>query len=103
MWKLASLLVPASLPLLLPTPVMLLVPVLLPSLDAWPLAAVALLLAPASLVLLAVAPIVLLVPASLPLPVPTAVTRTPVGAVWLHDRSCRRLDLPSVQTVGWLR
>lgn len=70
MWKLvpvllsflfALILVPASLPLLLPTPVMLLVPVLLPSLDAWPLvsaslvllAAVALLLAPASLVVLA--------------------------------------------------
>ena len=71
----ASLVVPASLPLLLPTPVML----------------------------LAAALIVLLAPASLPLPVPTAVTRTPVGAVWLHDRSGRRLDLPSVQTVGWLR
>ena len=72
MWKLvpvllsflfALILVPASLPLLLPTPVMLLVPVLLPSLDAWPLvsaslvllAAVALLLAAVALLLAAVA------------------------------------------------
>ena len=81
MWKLvpvlvsflfALILVPASLPLLLPTPIMLLVPVLLPSLDAWPLvsaslvllAAVALLLvwAPSSLVL---ASLVLVVPVSL--------------------------------------
>lgn len=65
----ALILVPASLPLLLPTPVMLLVPVLLPSLDAWPLvsaslvllAAVALLLAPASLVVLLAAVALLLV------------------------------------------
>lgn len=64
MWKLvpvlvsflfALILVPASLPLLLPTPIMLLVPVLLPSLDAWPLVS-------ASLVLLA-AVVLLLVPA----------------------------------------
>lgn len=68
----ALILVPASLPLLLPTPIMLLVPVLLPSLDAWPLvsaslvllAAVALLLvwALSSLVLVS---FVLLMPASL--------------------------------------
>lgn len=68
----ALILVPASLPLLLPTPIMLLVPVLLPSLDAWPLvsaslvllAAVALLLvwALSSLVLVS---FVLLMPVSL--------------------------------------
>lgn len=68
----ALILVPASLPLLRPTPIMLLVPVLLPSLDAWPLvsaslvllAAVALLLvwALSSLVLVS---FVLLMPASL--------------------------------------
>lgn len=83
MWRLASLLVPVSLVRLVPASLVLL------------MAVVALLLAPASLVVLAVA--------SLPLPVPTAVTRTPVGAVWLHDRSCHRLDLPSVRTAGWLR
>lgn len=81
MWKLvpvlvsflfALILVPASLPLLLPTPIMLLVPVLLPSLDAWPLVSASLvLLAAVALLLvwalsaLVLASLVLLVPASL--------------------------------------
>ena len=110
MWKLvpvlvsflfALILVPASLPLLLPTPIMLLVPVLLPSLDAWPLvsaslvllAAVALLLVwalsalvlaslvlvvPASLVVLLAAVVLLLVPA------PAA-----VGVAWSYGSPMR--------------
>ena len=81
MWKLvpvlvsflfALILVPASLPLLLPTPIMLLVPVLLPSLDAWPLVSASLvLLAAVALLLvwalsaLVLASLVLVVPVSL--------------------------------------
>ena len=80
MWKLvpvlvsflfALILVPASLPLLLPTPIMLLVPVLLPSLDAWPLVSASLVLLAAVVLLLVwalsalvLASLVLLVPAS---------------------------------------
>lgn len=81
MWKLvpvlvsflfALILVPASLPLLLPTPIMLLVPVLLPSLDAWPLVSASLVLLAAVVLLLVwalsalvLASLVLLVPVSL--------------------------------------
>ena len=68
----ALILVPASLPLLLPTPIMLLVPVLLPSLDAWPLVSASLvLLAAVALLLvwalsaLVLASLVLVVPVSL--------------------------------------
>ena len=84
MWKLvpvlvsflfALILVPASLPLLLPTPIMLLVPVLLPSLDAWPLVSASLvLLAAVALLLvwalsaLVLASLVLVVPVSLVVP-----------------------------------
>ena len=89
MWKLvpvlvsflfALILVPASLPLLLPTPIMLLVPVLLPSLDAWPLVSASLvLLAAVALLLvwalsaLVLASLVLLVPASLVVPASSVV------------------------------
>ena len=89
MWKLvpvlvsflfALILVPASLPLLLPTPIMLLVPVLLPSLDAWPLVSASLvLLAAVALLLvwalsaLVLASLVLVVPVSLVVPASSVV------------------------------
>lgn len=99
MWKLvpvlvsflfALILVPASLPLLLPTPIMLLVPVLLPSLDAWPLVSASLvLLAAVALLLvwalsaLVLASLVLVVPVSLVVPASSLVLVVPVSLVVL--------------------
>lgn len=102
----ALILVPASLPLLLPTPIMLLVPVLLPSLDAWPLvsaslvllAAVALLLvwALSSLVL---ASLVLVVPVSLVVPASLVVSASLV--VLLAAVVLLLVPAPAAVAVAW--
>lgn len=102
----ALILVPASLPLLLPTPIMLLVPVLLPSLDAWPLvsaslvllAAVALLLvwALSSLVLVS---FVLLMPVSLVVPASSVVPASLV--VLLAAVVLLLVPAPAAVAVAW--
>lgn len=125
MWKLvpvlvsflfALILVPASLPLLLPTPIMLLVPVLLPSLDAWPLvsaslvllAAVALLLVlaslvvPASLVVLLAAVVLLLVWALSALVLASLVLLVPASLVVLLAAVVLLLvPAPAAVAVAW--
>ena len=115
MWKLvpvlvsflfALILVPASLPLLLPTPIMLLVPVLLPSLDAWPLVSASLvLLAAVALLLvwalsaLVLASLVLVVPVSLVVPASSVVPASLV--VLLAAVVLLLVPAPAAVAVAW--
>lgn len=115
MWKLvpvlvsflfALILVPASLPLLLPTPIMLLVPVLLPSLDAWPLVSASLvLLAAVALLLvwalsaLVLASLVLVVPVSLVVPASLVVSASLV--VLLAAVVLLLVPAPAAVAVAW--
>lgn len=121
MWKLvpvlvsflfALILVPASLPLLLPTPIMLLVPVLLPSLDAWPLVSASLvLLAAVALLLvwalsaLVLASLVLVVPVSLVVPassvVPASLVVSASLVVLLAAVVLLLVPAPAAVAVAW--
>lgn len=102
----ALILVPASLPLLLPTPIMLLVPVLLPSLDAWPLVSASLvLLAAVALLLvwalsaLVLASLVLVVPVSLVVPASLVVSASLV--VLLAAVVLLLVPAPAAVAVAW--
>ena len=115
MWKLvpvlvsflfALILVPASLPLLLPTPIMLLVPVLLPSLDAWPLVSASLVLLAAVVLLLVwalsalvLASLVLVVPVSLVVPASLVVSASLV--VLLAAVVLLLVPAPAAVAVAW--